>query len=878
MLNQARRSQGQRLSETALVAAIALLYFVTARASLALTVYPAGIAAVWPPSGLLLAILLLARPARWPPIVAAVGVAILAANLSAGVPPAPSLGFALANCTESVVAALALRRWRPGPMTMGSLGDVVALTLVAVIGANALTALLGAGVAAVGLGAPFWTTWLVWWIADGLGMLLVGSLILAWAADDHAEFGPLRGARLAELAAALLTLLAVSVFIFGAPAEQLIGPSPYLTFPVLLWAALRFGPRGASLAALLLAIVAVLATVRGLGPFAAVDADQGLRVLEVQAFLLVEALTTLVLAALTTERRRAILALERAKATLEGRVEERTAALVAANERLQREIAERSQAEVALRESQERVRQALRLARSFAFEWDRVSDAVVRSADSGEILGLAGEAATRDTGESFFARIHPDDRPILIAAATGLSLDAPTYRICYRVLRPDGGIVTLEETALAVFDAEGGHIRLFGISSDVTTRQRAAVRAARLQAVTAGLSAARTPEQVADVVVEQGVAALEASGGSVIVPSENPDELMVLRAAGYSATIVRPWARFPASSAAPAAEALRLAQAVWIESRAQFFARYPGVPSEQVVNNAFAALPLRTDGAAVGVLSLSFSQSRVFDEDDRGYMLTLADLCAQALERARLYEAEQEARAAAEAAVRLRDQFLSIASHELKTPLTVLLGNAQLLLRRAARTGGLSERDQRGLAAVADQAQRLDRLIAMLLDVSRIETGQLTLDLTSLDLGELLGRLVGELQPTLSQHQVLLQLPAAPLLIVGDELRLEQLFQNLIYNAVKYSPDGGEVRLELAVSDGAVAVRVIDQGIGIPSDELPRLFRRFFRASNTGPHHIGGMGIGLYVAREIVDRHGGAIEVTSAEGAGSTFTVTLPLA
>ncbi|HET9222056.1 MAG TPA: hybrid sensor histidine kinase/response regulator [Roseiflexaceae bacterium] len=245
-------------------------------------------------------------------------------------------------------------------------------------------------------------------------------------------------------------------------------------------------------------------------------------------------------------------------------------------------------------------------------------------------------------------------------------------------------------------------------------------------------------------------------------------------------------------------------------------------------------------------------------------------------ERARLLVREQQARVEAEAAVRLRDQFLSIASHELKTPLTTLLGNTQLLRRRVAREGGLSQRNQQALGVVEQQATRLKKLIEALLDISRIQNGQLTIARQWIDLNALASRMVREVQPILHQHTIEFSSTSAPLLIEGDELRLEQVLQNIIQNAVKYSPSGGMITVRTEAQNSHACVSVSDQGIGIPQSSLGHLFERFYRAENAEAQHISGMGVGLYLVKEIVGLHGGAIEVSSTEGAGSTFTIRLP--
>ncbi|HNP74609.1 MAG TPA: ATP-binding protein [Kouleothrix sp.] len=258
------------------------------------------------------------------------------------------------------------------------------------------------------------------------------------------------------------------------------------------------------------------------------------------------------------------------------------------------------------------------------------------------------------------------------------------------------------------------------------------------------------------------------------------------------------------------------------------------------------------------------------------------DLTAEhyaAEERADLLAREQAALAEAQQALRLRDEFLSIASHELKTPLTSVLGNAQLLQRRTLREGSLSAAHQRTLGVIVDQSHRLEKLINDLLDISRIEMGHLSLDVEPIDLATLVRQVVEEVQPMLYiQHTVVAELRASPVPIAGDALRLEQVLQNLIQNSIKYSPDGGQITVRLESSGTHAQLSISDQGIGIPSLAVPQLFSRFYRASNVHEQSISGMGIGLYVVKEIVSLHGGTIAVSSQEGSGSTFTIAIPLA
>ena len=424
------------------------------------------------------------------------------------------------------------------------------------------------------------------------------------------------------------------------------------------------------------------------------------------------------------------------------------------------------------------------------------------------------------------------------------------------------------------------HARLYAAERQAKElAERAAARTARLQQITAALSAARSPSQVAAVVLREGIAAMGARAGTILVRSDDGSTFHVLDVSGYVPGLSGLSDDLPIDAPLPLTDAGRIDQAIWIDSQAAYMERYPHLAATLTdQTGALAVIPLETDAQPIGVLGLSFAEEQSFTADDQTFMLALAQQCAQAIERARLYEAEQQAHADAEAAVRVRDQFLSIASHELKTPLTLLLGNVQLLQRRSLRQlDSLSQRDQRSFNVIEMQVVRLNTLINALLDVSRIQSGQLSIQPVMLDLCALAQRVVDEAQPTLGpQHTLVCRSEAEPLHVNGDAVRLEQVLHNLIGNAIKYSPAGGVVCVEVERRNDKVCLIVRDQGIGIPSGALPYLFQRFFRAPNADSHQINGLGVGLYVVKKIVALHGGTVTVDSTEGAGSEFIIWLP--
>jgi PAS domain S-box-containing protein len=245
-------------------------------------------------------------------------------------------------------------------------------------------------------------------------------------------------------------------------------------------------------------------------------------------------------------------------------------------------------------------------------------------------------------------------------------------------------------------------------------------------------------------------------------------------------------------------------------------------------------------------------------------------------ERETLLQTERAARTTAEDAIRARDEFLSVASHELRTPLTSLLLAVRLLSRdTSAARAGLSPEVLRSIDALGRQAQRLVRLVDGLLDVSRIRAGRLKLELEEFDLREVARDVVRRYQPEAGHARSELVCEAGePVVGRWDRSRIDQVVSNLVANAIKYGA-GGRIDVRVGVEGGAARIEVQDHGIGIAGENIGRLFQRFERAAS--PREYGGLGLGLFIVREIVEMHGGRVHVTSLLGAGSTFVVLLPL-
>jgi len=224
---------------------------------------------------------------------------------------------------------------------------------------------------------------------------------------------------------------------------------------------------------------------------------------------------------------------------------------------------------------------------------------------------------------------------------------------------------------------------------------------------------------------------------------------------------------------------------------------------------------------------------------------------------------------------RKKDEFLSVASHELRTPLTTIKGYTQLLAQTVNDLGP----DERAtyINAVLGEIERMMGLISELLDVSRIETNRLQIHPQPIRWLQFIEGRISAFRVQHPMRMMRFDVSAPESSVVADPDRMRQVVDNLLSNALKYSPEGSDIDVRVAKEDGFVATSVTDHGIGIPKDEIPQLFERFHRARNVSSRYYGGLGLGLYIARAIVEAHGGVITVESEEGSGSTFTMRLPL-
>jgi len=288
------------------------------------------------------------------------------------------------------------------------------------------------------------------------------------------------------------------------------------------------------------------------------------------------------------------------------------------------------------------------------------------------------------------------------------------------------------------------------------------------------------------------------------------------------------------------------------------------------------AVPMAVMGRIIGTIEVQSYQQQAYQQEHVTAMSMAANLTAVAIENVRLLKLERTAREVAEESNRLKDEFLATVSHELRTPLTAILGWARLL-----EDGSLDRAmTQQAIDTIWRNARAQAQIVDDILDVSRIITGNLYIDLHPIEVAPVVQNAINVVRPTADAKGIRIdsQIDNPPAMISGDANRLQQVIWNLLSNAVKFTNSGGRVTVKVTQANAAVEISVADTGQGISREFMPYVFDRFSQADSTTTRHHGGLGLGLAIARHLVEIHGGTIRAASrGEGQGANFTITLPL-
>lgn len=532
---------------------------------------------------------------------------------------------------------------------------------------------------------------------------------------------------------------------------------------------------------------------------------------------------------------------------------------------------EKRQAEAALHESERQLRLAINAASIGTWEWNIREDQLNYGGHFAQLMGIQEDTPLNLQG--FLAILYPADRSKAEAAVSQTLADGSIYQAEFRIVRPDGIVRWMSAQGQAYTDSHDQPTQVSGVMQDITERKLAETRTTLLQEITAALSEAITPEQVAEAIVVKELAALGGSSGTVaLLNTDNTRlDLMVSTSDIHKTQI-------PLTNGGPLTGCILIGEPIWLENPDELMQHYPQFKAQFEANHtqSLACLPLIIHKRIIGGIALSFPEAHHLDSGDRALLIALAAQCAQAMERARLYTNEQSAREIAEQANALKTEFLAMVSHELRTPLTSILGFITTLL---AEDVVWSEEDQRSfLEIINEESEKLKELVEQLLDVSRLQAGMLSIHRERQQVRNILDTASAQLDALTAHHQLVIAVAENVPEIIADGQRIAQVLVNLVGNAAKYSPAGSQIMVS-ARRDGNEMVQfsISDEGRGIPRDSYQQVFEAFRQLGRESVPEKG-VGLGLAICKALIEAHGGKIWIDESAGKGTTVCFTLPIA
>ena len=565
------------------------------------------------------------------------------------------------------------------------------------------------------------------------------------------------------------------------------------------------------------------------------------------------------------------------------------------------DITERKSAEQALHETQQRLQMAIEAGQMGHWEWIVASGKVHWSPALEAIHGLAPGTFGGDFA-AFKRDIHPDDFKKVLTSIQASIDNKSDYHVEYRIIKPDGNICWIEARGKLLLDAQGNPERMAGICMDATARKLAEeklqdeTRVLELLNETGTVLASKLElRALLQAVTDAATQLSGAKFGAFFynTTDENGDALMLYTLSGAP---IEAFAKFGHPRATPLfgptfnGDPPIRSDDVLQDPRYGRWSPHHGMPPGHLPVRSYLGVPVvMSSGEVIGGLFFGHPQTGVFTERTERLIVGIAAQAAVAVENARLYEATQKAseerrdllesertaRADAERANELKDDFLATLSHELRTPLNSILGWAQVL-KMSATSGDVA----RGLDAIERNARLQAQLIEDLLDMSRITSGKMRLEIEPVELVPVIENAIETIRPAAEAKQIRIERSLDPGAgpVFGDPSRLQQVIWNLVSNAVKFTPKGGKVQVLLELVNSHIEISVADTGIGIKPEFLPYVFERFRQADATTTRAFGGLGLGLAIVKHLVELHGGSVLVRSAgPGQGTTFCVHLPM-
>jgi PAS domain S-box-containing protein len=535
----------------------------------------------------------------------------------------------------------------------------------------------------------------------------------------------------------------------------------------------------------------------------------------------------------------------------------------------------------------ERLRLALAAARLGDWSRDAATDIVTLSPRAAQIFGVP--AGAEMTWAQLRAMLHPDDQTRVTRLVEAAFASRSNYAVEYRV-RTAEGERWVAAHGHATYDERGAVTGSLGIVQDITAQIRTK-ELLREQAEALQIINDLGRVLSAELDLKKLVQALTDGATSLVGAQFGAFFYSVLDGGGGSYTLYalsgvdrRQFERSPVPRATSLfgstfrGEGIVRLDDVTQDPRVDQTEPHRGMPFGYLPVKSYLAVPVTSrSGEVLGGLFFGHAAPGVFSETDERVMVGLAAQAAIAIDNARLFDAVQKAREAAEIANRLKDEFLATVSHELRTPLNAVLGWASLL--RGTQMD--DARRQKALETIERNARLQQKIVEDILDVSRIIAGQLRLEKEPMPFRQVVESAIESMRPVAGSKSIALAVDLGddPAIIIGDTARLQQVVWNLLSNAIKFTPEGGAVRVALDVTESRVELVVADTGVGIAPEFLPHVFERFRQGDARVTRRHGGLGLGLAIARHLTEMHGGSVAAVSAgEGKGATFIVRLPTA
>jgi len=570
------------------------------------------------------------------------------------------------------------------------------------------------------------------------------------------------------------------------------------------------------------------------------------------------------------------------------------------------DISDRKQAEQALQESEARLKLAHKATKSGLWDWD-ISHNVASISEEYCILFGLDSTTQHITYEQWLSLVHPDDRSAVTASIQRvIQHQQESYEVDYRILHA-GGTRWMASRGQAFYDATGTAVRMLGNVQDISDRKQAELElerllqreqqyASKLRGLTQAALSVNSAVTIHDVVQTITEQAYLIIGCHQAVTSMSIDQNWAQSiTAIHLSDKYSQWRTYHEPPDGTGIYALvcqlnrpiRMSQAE-LEAHPRWQGFGQSVERHPPMRGWLAVPLVGRDGSNIGLVQLSDKYEGEFTEEDEAILVQLAQMAAIAIENTRLFEAEQAARAAAEQANRVKDEFLAVLSHELRSPLNPILGWSKLLQTHTLDP----DRTAKALTTIERNAKLQTQLIDDLLDVAKILRGKLSMNVAPVNLAFVIESAIETVKTAAIAKNIALNLILPTIgKVSGDAARLQQIVWNLLSNAIKFTPNYGRVEIRLAVVPepspptdrggppmNYAQMTISDTGKGIKPDFLPHIFESFWQEDASTTRQYGGLGLGLAIVRYLVEAHGGTISAHSeGEGRGSTFVVQLPL-